>query len=108
MQKLSKNVGDFGKLIVAKGFKNLPKVQKIAQSGHTARDGPFKKVTMKQEKIMPRGAGAEAVDKTGVHRNTKMYMQLSTMLWTRPIKKIGRLRQIINAPSRYDVINSTL
>ena len=26
---------DFGKLIVAKGLKNLPKVQKIAQSGHT-------------------------------------------------------------------------
>ena len=26
---------EFGKLIVAKGFKNLPKVQKIAQSGHT-------------------------------------------------------------------------
>ena len=24
-----------GKLIVAKGFKNLPKVQQIAQSGHT-------------------------------------------------------------------------
>ena len=27
--------GDLGKLIVAKGFKNLPKVQYIAQSGHT-------------------------------------------------------------------------
>ena len=26
---------DLGKLIAAKGFKNLPKVQKIAQSGHT-------------------------------------------------------------------------
>ena len=35
LQKLSKNVGDVGKLIVAKGFKNLTKVQKIAQSGHT-------------------------------------------------------------------------
>ena len=34
-QKLPKNVGDLGKLIVAKGFKKLPKVQKIAQSGHT-------------------------------------------------------------------------
>ena len=30
-----KNVGDLGKLIVAKAFKKLPKVQKIAQSGHT-------------------------------------------------------------------------
>ena len=29
-------MGDLGKLIVAKGFKKLPKVQKIAQSGHTA------------------------------------------------------------------------
>ena len=27
LQKLPKNVGDWGKLIVAKGFKNLPKVQ---------------------------------------------------------------------------------
>ena len=26
LQKLPKNVGDFGKVIVAKGFKNLPKV----------------------------------------------------------------------------------
>ena len=35
LQKLPKNVGDLGKLIVAKGFKKLPKVQKIANSGHT-------------------------------------------------------------------------
>ena len=34
-QKLPKNVRNLGKLIVAKGFKKLPKVQKIAQSGHT-------------------------------------------------------------------------
>ena len=27
LQKLPKNVGNFGILIVAKGFKNLPKVQ---------------------------------------------------------------------------------
>ena len=27
LQKLPKYVGDLGKLIVAKGFKNLPKVQ---------------------------------------------------------------------------------
>ena len=32
---------DLGKLIVTKGFKKLPKVQKIAQSGHTARAGPL-------------------------------------------------------------------
>ena len=28
-------MGDLGKLILAKGFKNLSKVQEIAQSGHT-------------------------------------------------------------------------
>ena len=32
LQNLAKNLGQ---LIVAKGFKNLPKVQKIAKSGHT-------------------------------------------------------------------------
>ena len=36
LQKLPKNVGYLGKIIVAKGFEKLPKVQKIAQSGHTA------------------------------------------------------------------------
>ena len=35
LQKLPKNVGDLGKLIVCKGFKKLPKVKKIAKSGHT-------------------------------------------------------------------------
>ena len=33
LQELPKNVGDLGKIIVASGFKKLPKVQKIAQSG---------------------------------------------------------------------------
>ena len=45
LQKLPKNVRDLDKLIVSKGFKKLPKVQKIAQSGHTAvviRIFPFK------------------------------------------------------------------
>ena len=36
--KLPKNVVDLGKFIVAKGFKKLPKVQKIANSGHTGWD----------------------------------------------------------------------
>ena len=36
-QKLPKNVRDLGKLIVAKGYEKSPKVQKIVQSGHTAR-----------------------------------------------------------------------
>ena len=35
LQKMPKHVGDLGKLIVAKGFEKLPKVQKIANSGHT-------------------------------------------------------------------------
>ena len=35
LQKLHMNVGDLGKLIVTKYFKKFPKVQKIAQSGHT-------------------------------------------------------------------------
>ena len=39
LQKVPKNLGDLGKLIVAKGFKKLPKVQKIANSGHTG-DSP--------------------------------------------------------------------
>ena len=38
LQKLPRNVEDLGKLIVAKGFKKLPKVQKIAKSGHTGGD----------------------------------------------------------------------
>ena len=32
---MPKNGEDWGKLIVAKGFKKLPIVQNIAQSGHT-------------------------------------------------------------------------
>ena len=35
LQKLPKNVEDLDKLIVAKGFKKLPKCQYIAKSGNT-------------------------------------------------------------------------
>ena len=35
LQKLPNNVGDLGKIIVATSFEWLPKLQKIAQSGHT-------------------------------------------------------------------------
>ena len=35
LQKLLNNVGDLGKIIVATCFEWLPKLQKIAQSGHT-------------------------------------------------------------------------
>jgi len=40
LQWLPKNGEDWGKLIVAKGSKKLPKVQNIAQSGH---NGPMPK-----------------------------------------------------------------
>ena len=36
LQNLPKNVGELGKLNVAKGLKKLPKSQKITKSGHTA------------------------------------------------------------------------
>ena len=35
LQKLPINVGNLGKIFVASDFECLPKVQKIAQSGHT-------------------------------------------------------------------------
>ena len=38
LQKFPKNVVILGKIIVAIGIEKLPKVQKIAQSGHTALD----------------------------------------------------------------------
>ena len=47
--KLPKNVGDLGKLTAAKGFKKLPKVQKIARSGHTAWQTPNRIFTVYSE-----------------------------------------------------------
>ena len=38
LHKLPKNIGDLGKLIVAKGFEKLPKVQSITQSGNTGEE----------------------------------------------------------------------
>ena len=37
--KLPKDVNDLGKIFVATGFEKLPKVQLIAQSGHTVSSG---------------------------------------------------------------------
>ena len=37
-QKLPNNVGDLGKIIGATSYEWLPKVQKIAKSGHTVSD----------------------------------------------------------------------
>ena len=34
-------LGDLGKLIAAKGFKKLPKVQKITRFGHTVFDSVY-------------------------------------------------------------------
>ena len=45
LQNLPKNVGDLGKLVVAKGFKKLPEVQKIAKSGHTANNSCYLPLT---------------------------------------------------------------
>ena len=42
LQKLHNNVSDLGKITVATGFEWLPKVQKIAQSGHTDRNHDYK------------------------------------------------------------------
>ena len=44
LQKLPNNVGNLGKIIVATSFEWLPKVQKIAQSGHTEKDPVLIKV----------------------------------------------------------------
>ena len=44
LQKLPNNVGDLGKIIVATSFEWLPKVQKIAKSGHTGEGGKQNKL----------------------------------------------------------------
>ena len=42
--KIAQEWGRWGKIIVAKGFKKLPKIQNIAQSGHTGSYLPTVKV----------------------------------------------------------------
>ena len=39
--KISKSLGDLGEKFDATGFEKLPKVQQIAQSGHTGWDVEF-------------------------------------------------------------------
>ena len=51
LQKLTKSGEDWGKLIVAKGFKKLPKVQNIAQSGHTVPTLTKKAYRIEQSRI---------------------------------------------------------
>ena len=55
-------LGDLGKLIVAKGFKKLPKFQKIARSGHTVHESKLMAVPkwklyneLNLEKVLQRG-----------------------------------------------------
>ena len=50
LQKLYNNVVDLGKIIVASSFEWLPKVQKIAQSGHTVANGHLN--IAKQERLI--------------------------------------------------------
>ena len=45
--KMLKTVEDLSKIIVAKAFKKLPKVQKIAKSGHTVRVLHSKQIQVK-------------------------------------------------------------
>ena len=47
LQKMPKNVVNLDKFIVAKGFKKLPKVQKIARSGHTAGEQAISYLAMR-------------------------------------------------------------
>ena len=47
--------GDLGKLIVAKGFKKLPKVQKIARSGHTGSNSIGRKILHEYLTLSSRG-----------------------------------------------------
>ena len=51
LQKMPKNVGDLGKLIVAKDFEKLPKVQKIAQPGHYNGGCPLGRTTQRWRKV---------------------------------------------------------
>ena len=53
--------------------------------------------TMKQEKTMPRGV--LPVSRTGVQRNTKMYMQDSSRDWQDPRRKTWLSLKMILSPS---------
>jgi hypothetical protein len=84
--------------MVADVCKVCPGVQSLAKSFEKKLE-PIIMQTMKHEKIMPNGTSLSGTSITGVQRNTKMYMQLSMMLWTMPIHKTGRLDTIRLKPS---------
>ena len=48
---MPKNGEDWGKLVVAKFFKKLPKVQNVAQSGHTVRVSEYDERTREHSSI---------------------------------------------------------
>ena len=52
-------------------------------------------LTMKQEKTIPRGVELFSGVRTGVHRNTKMYMQLSN----NDYNKLSKLKCFSNVTS---------
>ena len=56
--------------------------------------------SIKHENIIPNGGETVAPDdKTGVHKNTKIYMQDSMILWINPRSNILRLDNIRWNPS---------
>ena len=59
IQKLPNNVGNLGKIIFATGFDWWPKVQKIAESGHT--EGEFLKQQCSGDFKRCRGAALAAM-----------------------------------------------
>ena len=70
LPKLPKNVWDLGKLIAAKGFKKLPKVQKVATSSHTASEWEntkFSKTKREREKgkKAQKGDGKRKINREG-------------------------------------------
>ena len=79
LQQLPKNGENWGKLIVAKGFKKLPKVQKIARSGHTGLSIGFNQLftvapSMTKEAVLlclnqQRGALSLSISFSFVHTN---------------------------------------
>ena len=74
-QKLPNNVGDLDKIIVATGFEWLPKVQKIAQSGHTAINCVVLKSCFPSRKCYPNFVQLGSLDQ-GKYTNSKFCVLL--------------------------------
>merc|ERR1719278_1108603 len=68
------------------------------------RAEPSMMQTMKQLKTIPRGVAP--VSRTGVQRNTKMYMQDSNRDWTHPNSKIFSSLKMILRPSMQEPAKS--